>query len=170
MLKTPVPIPPACAQRPTFKGIVVPYFAWIDERGIPDFKVMDMAHVREAITKKLCGICAKSLSRKVWFIGGNKSTTQGVFVDLPMHEACARYSAAVCPFLLGNKEHAFAKKGAYEAWQDHRITTDPNVEVGLPEYAAFTATRHYRVVDDHYFQVTGYAEVEVFWRNPNAGA
>ena len=73
---------------------------WFD--GVPDFKITDPQKVRECLDGRLCGLCGTVMGKKVVFIGGDLSLTNGLFTDPPMHEVCARYAYAVCPFLNGS--------------------------------------------------------------------
>lgn len=106
MQSVTVSIPARCADRPVFSGMVVPYVTRICADGKPDFKIIEPFTVLECATKRLCGICGTTMGSRIFFIGGEKSTAQGTYLDPPMHEPCARYAMAVCPFLIGSTDYS----------------------------------------------------------------
>lgn len=100
------PIPDRLRNRPKFNGYVIPFSVLIKRNGKPDFKVTDHAQWQRCITEKLCGVCGQPMVGTMFFIGGENSLASGMFFDPAMHEECARYSFAVCPFLIGNRDYA----------------------------------------------------------------
>lgn len=101
-----VPIPERLKHRPMFHGVPIPFSAFVHADGRPDFKITDHEKWKSCALHRLCGICGEVLGFVVYFIGGEKSCSSGVFYDPPMHEECARYSFAVCPFIAAGKEYA----------------------------------------------------------------
>lgn len=95
-------VPPMLQARPVYKGMIVPYSVFVGDDGVPDFKVIDHARLVTIVTRRLCGMCGRSLGREVVFIGGEQSVENRVFIDPPMHEQCARYAVGICPFLRGD--------------------------------------------------------------------
>jgi hypothetical protein len=104
-MNTPVPIPTRLQRLKLFNGIPVPFTTfWKD--GIPDFKVTDHKAWATCLLQCRCGICGGSVIKDLWFIGGPLAIENGIFYDPPMHEECARYAFAVCPFIVGRKDYA----------------------------------------------------------------
>lgn len=95
----PRPEPPArIARLPMDRGFHVPWFvAWID--GKPEFRAADPVKHRLAITKRLCWVCGDILGRYLTFVIGPMCAINRISAEPPCHLECARYSAAVCPFL-----------------------------------------------------------------------
>jgi hypothetical protein len=60
------------------------------------------------VAERRCGICGEPLSYWLYFLGSPRQIQHRSFWDPPTHEDCARYSAAVCPFLNGEKAPAVA--------------------------------------------------------------
>jgi hypothetical protein len=87
---------------PTYGDYLVPFTVeWID--GKPDFRVINRAKIIECGRDKLCGVCGHKLGEFCWFIGGELCKENHIFVDPPMHEECARFTAATCPFVKGDR-------------------------------------------------------------------
>jgi hypothetical protein len=83
------------------RGFPIPFSAFIDSAGKPQFTITDPRRLAECMGKKLCGLCGRRLTYGLWFVGGERCFTHemGAFIDPPMHEECARYAIRVCPFL-----------------------------------------------------------------------
>jgi hypothetical protein len=98
-----IPIPKMLRVRPVDRrGYPIPFIVVIDGEGRPQFTINNQKAVHECITRRLCGLCGRRLTRnEVWFIGGPRCFTDpnGAFVDPPSHEECARYAIRVCPYL-----------------------------------------------------------------------
>lgn len=98
------PMPPAVAALPRDeRGYPIPFFtAYV--AGRPDLRVSDPHKATRCDQHNLCWVCGTTLGLEVAFIGGPLSMQNRQWADGPMHEACARYSAAVCPFLNGTQK------------------------------------------------------------------
>jgi hypothetical protein len=95
-----VALPPRMAKLARDKrGYPIPYSTLILPDGTPDFAAANEPIRLKCIFDHLCPICGDKLDYWVYFIGGPKSHESRVFFDPGMHEECARYSAAVCPFI-----------------------------------------------------------------------
>lgn len=97
---------PRIAKLKTYKGIPIVFFATIDKKGIPDFKVTDEEKRMRCGKEHLCWICGEPLTMPICFIGGPHSVAQGTFTDGPMHAECAADSMEMCPWLLGRMDYA----------------------------------------------------------------
>jgi hypothetical protein len=70
--------------------------------GEPDFRVLEHERVLRAIKRRLCGMCGQKITGNVLcFIGADGNLLERRATDPAMHEACARYALAACPFLSG---------------------------------------------------------------------
>lgn len=126
-----------------FKGLYVPFTALWATPTTPDFKTTDTQKVLRCVTKSLCGICGQYMDAAagpVCFLGGPLSMENRLFTDPGMHEACARYSAQVCPFLAGKivtmQEHP--KHGSI----NYHVSTVRPDKIGLLK------TESYRLAQD----------------------
>ncbi len=85
------------------RGYPIPFFQFVPpdypETGRVDFRVTDQDRRMECLQGKLCGICGQTLGKIMYFIGGPASVQSRFFTDPPMHQQCARFAIAVCPFL-----------------------------------------------------------------------
>jgi hypothetical protein len=78
----------------------------VDSKGVPDFRVSDHAKWMRVVAERRCGICGEPFHYWLYFLGSARQIQHRSFWDPPTHEDCARYSAAVCPFLNGEKAPA----------------------------------------------------------------
>lgn len=100
-----VVIPKRLQKRPTdSRGYVIPYTVFIDADGAPHFRVPDSRKLITCLKLKLCGICGNELEGWNTAIGSPSEIEQHLFTDPAMHEECARYALAACPF-LANKNY-----------------------------------------------------------------
>jgi hypothetical protein len=146
------PLPPNMRHLPVDakRGLSVPYFVlWED--GIPDFRISDMAKMRECTLHRLCMICGKPMAGDEGvFAMGPLNVIQATNDEPPMHQLCAEYSAQVCPWMLrpGMKRidkkpkpegtisltvesRAAEYKGAPQVWalyhaEEYMATSEPN--------------------------------------------
>ncbi len=103
-----VEVPIRLSARPRFRGLVIPYVTMILSNGEPDFTTNDELRRIEVMQDKKCAICGEPLDYWIFFIGGEKCYENRAFIDPAMHDDCARYSMAVCPYL--KNEHAKYKE------------------------------------------------------------
>lgn len=113
-MNLPIPIPERIRKLPTYKGYPIPVGTLVSDAGVPDFRVTDERKRLELLYERRCGICGEDLTVPMYFIAGPKSMHSRVFYDPPMHEECARFSVAVCPYLAGRKDYA-----PFETVQQH---------------------------------------------------
>ena len=102
--KTASKIPKLLRDLPLHGDLPVPHTVkWID--GKPDFRQLDQAKWEQCVAYKLCGICGKALGEWVFYIGGENSAENGLFIDSGMHRNCVVESIRLCPYLLGQREY-----------------------------------------------------------------
>lgn len=94
-------IPARLKDRPLFRGMPVPFTTFVGEGGVPDFKITDITKWFACVNLRdpLCSICGQALEHWAWYIGGPQQLKDQVYFDPAMHEECARYAAATCPFI-----------------------------------------------------------------------
>lgn len=93
------PMPHRLVALPVFRGLPVPWTVYVDDQGVPDFKVSVEERRIECAHDRLCGLCGVRLGYWIWFIGGELTVEHRLLFDPPMHEECARYAQAACPFI-----------------------------------------------------------------------
>jgi hypothetical protein len=81
--------------------MLVHYTVFVDDDGLPDFKVVHERNRLHAMKNWLCNLCGQRLEPDMVFIGGPACEDSRLFIDGPMHEECARYAISVCPYLQG---------------------------------------------------------------------
>jgi len=140
-----------------------------DHRGYPvpfmvvqspiNLAVIDPLRHREGAQRKLCGVCGERLGNKKWFVGGNITVTNRLFLTLPMHEECARYSLRVCPFLSNP-----AMKYRNEAVAG---SANPNVSPTRPHAFYLLRTNGYTtaVIEDTRYIMANEWEYAEEWRD-----
>lgn len=138
-------VPSFLRGRPRYKGMIVPYTVYVDKEGRPDFKVVDYERLEECIKHRLCGVCGHSMGKRVAFIGGNLALEQRIFTDPPMHEACALYSADICPFVSGDIDRLAAN---FRTPEDRQLLVNPNVLTERPAIMGVLYTKHYEHLRD----------------------
>ena len=91
------------AERPVVDGVVVP-FACVDDDGAADHhRVVKRRAIRCALSR-ICGVCGRTLTRPVAFVGTPDEALDGEFTFPPCHVACVEESAADARQLLGHAE------------------------------------------------------------------
>lgn len=99
-----VVIPPRLTGRARDRrGFVVPYSQFIDNNGVPNFRIMDDTKVRKCLVHRWCSMCGQPMGRHLYFIGGPACEKNGYFYDPAMHEECAKYAMQACPHLARSK-------------------------------------------------------------------
>jgi hypothetical protein len=93
-------MPPAIAKLPRDKhGRPIPWFVYIDEDGVPDFRVVRRDGLSDAYRFDLCWVCGQQRGRHAAFVLGPMCAVNRTSAEPPSHLACALYSAQACPFL-----------------------------------------------------------------------
>src|SRR5580698_3537358 len=105
---TTYPIPDRVAALPRDeRGYPIPASFYVDPNGTANFRVLDREKWSKLVRNHCCGICGQEIVGNVWFIGGNQCVKYRMFTDAAMHQECAEYAAAVCPFIaLPNMQYA----------------------------------------------------------------
>src|SRR6266700_3141881 len=94
-----IPIPERMKRLPiSSTGFPVPWFvASID--GAPDFRVVGVDKLVQAVKRKLCWVCGQPLGVYMAFTIGPMCAINRVISEPPSHLECADYSVRACPFL-----------------------------------------------------------------------
>jgi hypothetical protein len=82
------------------RGYPIPWFVHRPENGAIDFRVISPERLVLAVKERRCWVCGLPLGTINAFVGGPLSAAQRLYSDPPSHEACAEFSAKVCPFLV----------------------------------------------------------------------
>lgn len=129
-----VPIPTPLAARPRDdRGRPIPWVSG-EVDGVPRLGTNNAALCARAILERRCGQCGTPLGYWICFMGDEVSVERREFMEPPMHEGCARYAMAVCPYLAN--EHYEAK---------HQLPGVVTVaDRARPERMALYVTRGYR--------------------------
>lgn len=117
------------------RGYPIPFSAFIDSQGTPQFTINDDHKRVRMIRGDLCSICGNKLLRGRWFIGGPGAAfdPRGAYLDMPMHDQCAHYALRVCPFIAApNYSKRIEDRKLKGAQPDHVILIDETVEVKRP--------------------------------------
>lgn len=91
-------------------GYPIPWFVHIDERGVPDFRIIRAHGLSTAVTQHLCWVCGELLVGMQAFLIGPMCAVNHTSAEPPSHLACARWSALACPF-LANPEQVRRDRG-----------------------------------------------------------
>jgi hypothetical protein len=138
-----VPIPETLKDRPiSDRGFLVPWFVHYDEKGEPDFRIMDMEKLRQAVGFNKCWMCGGQLRGGVNypFVVGPMCIVNRISTEPPSHAECARYAAMVCPFLT--RPHAKRREIAKPVHMaDGAILRNPGV-------TALAFSRSYEITSD----------------------
>lgn len=81
------------------RGYPVPAFAYWDEDGEPDFRVIKPRWPERCVKQNLCWICGCGMGRKRWFVLSPMCTITNTTSEPPCHKTCAEFAAKHCPFL-----------------------------------------------------------------------
>lgn len=71
----------------------------VDEHGVPDFRVIGVDKLGDAVRFGLCWVCGRPRGRHAAFVVGPMCAVNRVSPEPPSHLDCARYAATACPFL-----------------------------------------------------------------------
>lgn len=141
------------------RGYPIFWTAHVREDGTPDFRVLDADRVSRAIRRRLCGMCGQPIRGQTFcFIGCRDDLETRRSTDPAMHEECARYAAAACPFLSGRTRRRSGKPlGPGDSFfLDSNFRRDRAPEVGIfftrsydarwrPEIGGFVYARPYKI-------------------------
>ena len=105
-----VRIPKRLKQRPQFRGLPIPYIAYIDAEGKPDFRVTDEAKRISVMKNGLCQLCGDLLGKWMFFVGGTEAAKHNQYFEPACHLDCLIYAMQVCPFIAGKLEHVDIEK------------------------------------------------------------
>lgn len=95
--------PERMAKLPHYKGLPVPALTLIDDKGIPQFKVIDNDKVWELKRDKKCGICGESLDYWIAFMVTEEEVNSRHIFESPNHIDCLKYAFEICPWLYYSK-------------------------------------------------------------------
>jgi hypothetical protein len=99
-----LPMPSRMARLPRDKhDRPIPWFVHIDDVGIPDFRVIRLDGIGDAVRFHKCWVCGQRLGANVAFVVGPMCAINRVSAEPPAHRDCAIYSARACPFLATPK-------------------------------------------------------------------
>jgi hypothetical protein len=122
-----VRIPKRLKQRPQFRGLPIPYIAYIDAEGKPDFRVTDESKRQSVMKNFWCQLCGEPLGKWIFFVGGTEAAKNNAYFEPACHLDCLMYAMQVCPFIAGKSEHVELEKIQHD--HDHelgRYVTPPN--------------------------------------------
>jgi hypothetical protein len=90
------PSPPTVPARPllnghTINGAAVPMIRFVNETegGTGDFAAIQAEKGIACAQQRLCAICGTPLQYWIAFLGGARCAEQRIYLDPPMHPACA---------------------------------------------------------------------------------
>lgn len=115
-----IPVPPLIAARPRDeRGFPILFTSYIDDAGVPDFRLSNPKQRDICFRDRRCGICGEIMRDLMAFIGGPLAVANRCFGDPPMHPPCAEYSRLVCPWLALKRDRHVAMgseiRGGYVA-------------------------------------------------------
>lgn len=123
-------------------GLPIPFTAYIDGNGVPDFRILDAPKRMLCLRKQLCGICGTKLEYWMIFIGGPVSCDKRQFLDPAMHPECADFSLENCPHLARPKSRYSTRPVPVE------ISESTNMSDIRPEKFGRYRTRGYSIIID----------------------
>lgn len=164
-----VPIPERLAHRPVDeRGYAVPWIVLHDLSGKPQFAINDSNLRQIALDRDLCHICGRGLFRGRWFVGGPLSALHpdGAFYDGGMHDECAHYALAVCPYLAAPhySKRVDDARMRPEDRPAHLITIDTTQLPDRPPVFVAVMAIGQRLSGDNVLPTRPYRRVE-FWRH-----
>jgi hypothetical protein len=80
-------------------GRPVPWFVHWQDDGVPDFRVIGLDKVSDALKFRLCWVCGRPRGAFQAFVIGPMCAVNRVSGEPPCHRDCAVFSAQACPFL-----------------------------------------------------------------------
>jgi hypothetical protein len=162
----PVRIPAPLDRRPKWKDrYPIPFVMYVDDEGVPDFRVNDEGRVNEAVRKRLCALCGTKLPPN-WLalIGGPLCEDNRLFMDGPMHESCARYAFNICPYLAAPNAHHAREEAIQERHAGGPVLhVHQDLSANRPDRMGLflaRSSRRVKVRGTAYFYVAEFARVE----------
>lgn len=136
-------LPPRMARLPRNKaGYVVPWFVgWID--GVPDFRVIRVGGIHDALRFRSCWLCGQTLGAYAAFVIGPMCAVNRVSPEPPSHRDCATYAAQACPFLATPNMRRRDSNLPEDATEPDGIMIRRN-----PGVVLVWVTRNWRIRDD----------------------
>lgn len=96
-----VPIPKRLQERPRWRGLPIPFIAFIGSNDEPDFRIIDQEKRMYVVIKRLCQLCGDKLGKYIFFVGGPNVAKYNQYFEPPLHLDCLIYAMQVCPFIVG---------------------------------------------------------------------
>lgn len=144
-MSSDIEIPKRIAKLPRDeRGYPIPFFVGYDDRGLPDFRMMDAHKLTRAVKDRLCWICGEPLGRYLAFAIGPMCALNRNNAEPPMHKECALFSVKTCPFLINPDQKRNPRK-VHSEWREpagEAIKRNPGV-------AVVWVTESYDVFIDH---------------------
>jgi len=158
-------MPKRLRQRPKYKGLPIPFTAFVGPDGTPDFKVVDHNNHLRCMQQRLCGLCGQELGEIIVFIGGPGAVEQQAFIDAPGHEECMLYATQACPFLANASANYHTENIKHKAQDVQHVKFEhAQEEDARPAQMAMYYARGYTIVrqgNDLIF--VAYPPVKVDW-------
>jgi hypothetical protein len=134
------------------RGLPIPFVVYRDTAGTPHFSVNDTGKVDIVLAKKLCGLCGKPMKLgQIWLVGGPASSflEDGMYIDPPAHEECARYAVQVCAFLAAPNyaRRVEARTLKPDALHEELQVYDNQIAPPRPLFFALTRTSGFKLID-----------------------
>lgn len=132
-MKTDIPVPARIAKLPQYKGIFIPALTFVDENGIPNFK-MTNDKVWQMKKERRCGLCGEPLDYWIAFMVTPDEAEARFINESPNHEECLRYAFSVCPWLYYSKaKYSDAEKIKADGYLVFNTHPDRDKGIGRPE-------------------------------------
>lgn len=136
-------IPTRLKKRPQWRGLPIPYIAYIDNEGKPDFRVTDEEKRISVMRYQLCQLCGEPLGRFMFFVGGTEAAKANQYFEPAAHLDCLLYAMQVCPFIVGRIEHVPVDKVA-AAHPELTVKTDQTFTTTRNQYWVIVKANGYR--------------------------
>lgn len=105
--------------------------------GTPDYRAISLDTIHKALRDRLCLVCGWGLGPRVAFLFAGGSLLSRQATEPPAHEACATYSAQVCPF-LATPTRPDGGRQVIAVWVCRDFDTSPS-DIGGPVLRAVDA-------------------------------
>lgn len=91
---------------PIYGSYRIPFMTYINDSGVPDFRILDQPRIARCAKEALCGICGQKIEDMFVFVGGIATLEHRHYIDPPYHWGCVDFAFEVCPYLLGSRDYA----------------------------------------------------------------